>query len=105
MLWRLLLSAAVLVLVGCRAAERFSVMGPDLSGTSQTNLALGPSAEHAWLASQLTGRSEWPAVEVGQRFDDVTFYSTVIYDEQSYYDRFGSLFRESQSFRSGVWRR
>jgi len=57
---------------------------------------------HPILGQQLCARSEWPAVENGVRLDDVTFYNTISYDAQTYYDRYGSIYREAQSVHSGI---
>ncbi len=38
----------------------------------------------------------------GYRFDDVTHYSRIRYDEQVYYDRNGSLYNEQLSIQTGV---
>jgi len=40
------------------------------------NLALGPSAEVAVLATQMTERSDWPSIDNGYRMDEQTFYAT-----------------------------
>jgi hypothetical protein len=42
-------------------------------------------------------------VATGVRLDEVTYYSTVIYDEESYFDRRGSLLYGRQAVRTGVW--
>lgn len=63
---------------------------------------LGPTAEHAWLAANGPQRSNWPSVMHGYRFDDVTHYSRIRYDEQVYYDRNGSLYNEQLSIQTGV---
>lgn len=72
-----------------------------LSSRSPANLALGPTPMHAWVAEGY-GRAAWPVSEAGRRYEDVTVYWNVLYDEQSYYDEFGGMLHESQSVRSGV---
>ncbi len=57
------------------------------------------------MAQAWAARAEWPATEIGQRTDDVTFYTTVTYDEQYHYDRFGGLYRGAQTVQTGVWLR
>jgi hypothetical protein len=61
-----------------------------------------PSAEVAALATQMTERSDWPSVDNGYRMDDQTFYATTTYDLQSHFDRFGGLYYEALSVRTGT---
>ena len=89
-------------LAGCGVSEHGAILHARQMRGSHANLALGPSAEHLRLAQRLAVRSDWPSVETGYRLDDVTFYMTAIYDEQSYYDRYGSLFHDTQSLQTGV---
>jgi hypothetical protein len=67
-------------------------------------LALGPARHDTWLAESYAYRSSWPSVRVGYTFDDVSTFSEVIYDDQSFYDwRYGGGYtRESVSVRTGV---
>jgi hypothetical protein len=68
------------------------------------NCALGPTRDHAWLAEGFAQRSSWPSVHSGFRFDDVSSYSEVIFDDQSFFDLRdgGGYLREAVSVRSGV---
>ena len=72
------------------------------AGGPAPNLALGPSADHLWVACELTQRSAWPSVDVGYRFDDFSYYSEVQFDNQHYYDRYGAYYRAAESVRTGV---
>ena len=89
-------------LAGCAAPLRFTALEATPGASAPANLALGPSADHARLATLLTERSDWPSVSNGYQMDDVTMYFTTTYDVQSHYDRFGALYYEAQSIRSGV---
>ena len=91
-----------IALGGCAAAERGAVIGRPASPAYRANLALGPTADHAWVATQIAPRSDWPAVATGYRVDELTFYTTAIYDAQSYYDRFSSLYYEAEAVETGV---
>lgn len=83
-------------LAGCAAPQMVANIPPT------ANLALGPSAEVAVLATQMTERSDWPSVDNGYIMDDQTFYATTTYDVQSHFDRFGSLYYEALSVRTGT---
>jgi hypothetical protein len=93
----------MLILTGCAGGERAVVYAPG-PGQPAANLALGPARDHVWLAESFAGRSSWPAAYAGYRFDDVSSFTEVIYDDQSYYDSFdgGSYTRAAISVRSGV---
>lgn len=95
----------MLLLVGCSAPQRSASMIANGAQNRQPNLALGPSGEHAWLATRIAPRSDWPAVRTGYRIDEVTFYNTIIYDEESYYDRYGSMHHGTETIQTGVWLR
>jgi hypothetical protein len=68
------------------------------------NLVIGPTRDHGWLAESFAYRSQWPAVDAGYAFDDVSTYTEIIYDDQSFYDwRYGGGYtREAISVRTGV---
>lgn len=73
------------------------------AGRAIPNLALGSAAEHNLIGEALTARTAWPAVEGGYRFDDVSYFSQVIFDDQAFYDRLGGgFFQGNQSVRSSV---
>ena len=97
-----LLTAWVIGLSGCAAPLRFTTLAATPQLPAPANLALGPSVHDARLATLLTERSDWPSVSNGYQVDDVTMYFTTTYDVQSHYDRFGALYYEAQSVRSGV---
>lgn len=94
---------ALLLLCGCTPDRGVTVYSAH-PGRPIANLALGPSADHAWLAETMTYRSSWPSVDVGYRFSDVTTYSQFSYDDQAHYDGYygGGFSRQSVSVRSGV---
>jgi len=94
---RLSMLLCVSLLAGCAASAPVTVVHQ-----RATNLALGPTREHAWLAEGHSRRALWPAVANGYRDREVTFYNVTIYDEQRSYDRNHGLFHGSQSIRSGV---
>ncbi len=98
------IGALALALLACRTPQP-AVIAAGRDGAPAVNLALGPTAEHAWLATELAWRSNWPAVRLGYRFDDVTLYYSVLYNENSTYDRSGSLVDAQESVRTGVWLR
>jgi hypothetical protein len=93
----------VLVATGCADGNRAVCYAP-VSSVPVANLALGPTRDHVWLAESFAGRSSWPAARSGYVFDDVSSYTEVIYDDQSYYDGFhgGGYTREAISVRTGV---
>ncbi len=90
------------IAMGCHSRQPVAVMSPSPTGRC-ANLVLGPSPDAASEALRLAARSDWPAFERGYRFDDVTYFSTDTYEYQSGFDRFGGLYRASQSLRTGVW--
>ena len=94
------LLAALCLLGGCAAPSPHAIV--PVEGRPVANLALGRSPEGVRLAEAWTWRSDWPAAEVGQRTEELTFYSTVTYDEQYHYDRFGGLYRGAQTVQTGV---
>lgn len=89
-------------MAGCTGPNGVTVVEPHPRVGRQPNLALGPSREHARLGQELAVRSDWPAATIGVRGEDVTFYSTIIYDQQSYNDRYNSFYHETQTIRTGV---
>lgn len=97
-----LLLVALALVAGCSAPSRFAVIEAAPGGPALANIALGPSAEVSRIAAWHAARSDWPSVETGYRVDDITLYMTATYDSQAYYDRFGSLYREAQTIRTGV---
>jgi hypothetical protein len=93
----------LLLVAGCAGrndAVRYAP-GPQCSSA---NLAIGPTRDHGWLAEGFAGRSSWPSAPLGYVFDDLSSYTEVIYDDQSYYDGFhgGGYTREAISIRTGV---
>ena len=102
---RTLALAAILTLVlaGCSSPQRATVC---VIGASRLppNLALGPSRDHTILSEMHAYRSSWPSVQSGYLFDDVSTYTEVFYDDQSYYGwrDGGGFMREAVSVRSGV---
>ena len=93
----------LLTLAGCASSNGVVVYAPGPARPA-ANLALGPLPDHTWLAESFAWRSSWPSVESGYVFDDVSSYTEVIFDDQSYYGGFdgGSFTREAISIRSGV---
>jgi hypothetical protein len=47
-------------------------------------------------------RSDWPSVDHGYRSGDVTYYSRIIYDDQSYYDRYTGFSNVANALQTGV---
>lgn len=67
------------------------------------NLVMGERADENRLAQEFAGRSAWPSFDVGYAVEDVSFFSTFSYDDQSFYDRYsGGYSRQSVSHRAGV---
>src|SRR5574342_90174 len=91
----LILIAWTVVLAGCAAPLRVTVLEATADLPAPANLALGPSTEVAALATQMTERSDWPSVESGYRMDEQTSKATTTYDVQSHCDRVGSLYYEA----------
>jgi len=94
----------LLTLAGCAGTRHVAVYasGP---GEPAANLALGPSRDNSLLAEMYTERSSWPSVRSGYLFDDVSTYTEVIYDDQSFYDgalHGGGYTHETMSVRTGV---
>jgi hypothetical protein len=91
----------LLTLTGCAATNGLVVYAP---GRPVANLALGPSRDHTLVAEAYAYRSSWPSVQSGYVFDDISTYTEVIYDDQSFYDRRdgGGFTREAISVRTGV---
>ncbi len=92
----------LILLAGCGTPQRCAIIDARQPGVPRANLVLGPTADHAWLATQFAGRSDWPTVEVGHRYEDVTYFSTIQHDTQVHYDRFGSFYNQAQTVRTGV---
>lgn len=68
------------------------------------NLALAPVAEDNAFVEAFAYRSEWPAVAMGYRFDDVALLVDDSFDDQSFYDRLGgSHYRSVVSSRSALF--
>ncbi|MFQ5806322.1 MAG: hypothetical protein ACE5I3_07725 [Phycisphaerae bacterium] len=93
----------LMTLVGCASSNAPTVYVPG-PGRSVANLALGPSRDHAILAEMYAYRSSWPSVPAGYVFDDVSTYTEVNYDDQTFYDwrEGGGYTREAISVRTGV---
>ncbi len=94
----LLAVCGLAVVTGCAAPEHAAI----LSAERPCNLALGDFAPDTREALLFAGRSDWPAVETGYRFDEVTYFSKVIYDYQFGYDRHGGLYYGNETVSSGV---
>ncbi len=94
----LFLTLVCLTLTGCASRS-----GTVLHGPQAPNLALGPTADHAWLAQQVGPRSDWPAVSTGLRLQDVTYYDSYLYDRESHYNRYGGTHHSRETYRTGVW--
>jgi hypothetical protein len=95
-------TAVLLLLCGC-TPERGVTVYTARPDRPVANLALGPTADHTWLAENMTYRSTWPSVETGYQYGETTSYTQFLLDDQSYYDDHGGGFsRQSISVRSGV---
>ncbi|HMQ16722.1 MAG TPA: hypothetical protein PKC49_12180 [Phycisphaerae bacterium] len=97
--WRtsLLLTVALTALAGCAAPRSHTVV------FSGTNLALARSADETALAEAMAGRSDWPSVIIGIRFDDATSYVDWTFDNEVHFDeRGGTYYRLRQTTQSGV---
>ena len=94
------ISLICLTLAGC-CCDRHAVIR---SSRPVANLAIGPTSDHTALSQAYTYRSSWPSVRAGYLFDDLSTYTEVIYDDESYISRFnaGSFNREAVSVRSRV---
>ena len=90
----------LLTLAGCCCDRRVVVR----ANRPVVNLAIGPTSDHTALSQTYTYRSSWPSAPAGYLFDDLSTYTEVIYDDESYISRFnaGSFNREAVSVRSRV---
>lgn len=90
--------------IGCNQAATMRTIAPGVcvSSCRPVNLALSPSPSVNRMALELDRSSGWPGCDLGYRFDDVTSYAEVLFDNQVAYDRYGAVFRSGQSLRSGV---
>lgn len=96
------LLVGLLLLSGCATSRAPAVVDAAHPAVARANLALGPTPEHQWLATEGWVRSDWPAVDHGWRVDEVIYFSTATYDWQNGFDQFGGLFRAAQSLRAGL---
>lgn len=97
-----ILVAWTTVLAGCARSERCVVLSAETRGELRANLVLARSAETARLAPLMAERSDWPSVDHGYRSGDVTYYSRIIYDDQSYYDRYTGFSNVANALQTGV---
>jgi hypothetical protein len=93
----ILAMAAVLPLLGCSSrCEKPTYR-------YRANLALNGNRDQALIAQAIAGRSDWPSIHAGYRFDGPTTYLDVTLDEEFSYDEFGGVFlRTRESTASGV---
>lgn len=85
---------------GCRAARERCDRRP----YAARDLLLSRTADLSRAAQAFAGRSSWPSVEHGYRFDDVQTYTEVIFDDQSFFDREGGGHQYiTESVRTGVF--
>ncbi len=96
----LLFTVAAALTAGCSTTGGGAVIGPNQG--RHANLLLGPYAADTQVATEMAGRSDWPSTTNGYRFNDTTYYSEWQYDYQSHFDRFGGLYAESDTVRTGV---
>lgn len=68
----------------------------------QPNLALGSARDHGRYAQRFNHRSDWPAVDNGYRYNDISSYTEYLYNEQYDYGRHGAIYSGRHSHRSGV---
>ena len=92
----------LLLASGCATQHAPAVVDATHPAVCRANLALGPTAEHLWLANEGWARSDWPAVDHGWRVDEIIYFSTITYDSQYQFDEFGGLYRAAQSIQAGV---
>lgn len=94
---------AALFLGGCASQPRATVLVAGASYGSAPNVLLGPNGDQILLGESLAGRSAWPAIHDGFVLDDTEYFSYEIYDDQSFFDRFGGgFYHQANSTRSGV---
>lgn len=103
MRYGLVLALFFAVFAGCSAPGPVAILSVASPAGRSTNLALGPCAESVQAAQQFTARSDWPAVALGYRLDDVTYYTKETYEYQSGFDRSGGLYHATQNVQTGVW--
>lgn len=102
MRYRVFLVACLAIFVGCSAPEPIAVLGAASLDGRPANLIFDSSGE-ALREALLFARSDWPAAESGYRFGDITYYSTITYDYQSGFDRYGGIHHGAESVQTGVW--
>jgi len=66
------------------------------------NLALGENAAATRLAALFCERSDWPSADSGYRFDAVSTYSTIGYDYQFGFNRYGGLYYGAEVVDTGT---
>jgi hypothetical protein len=97
-----MLIVLLLAPLGC-ASQRSGAVHYAGDRCRSTNLAIGPTAEHSWISSRIGYRSDWPAVQTGVRLDSITYYSEIIYDQESHWNRYGGLYHGTETVHGGVW--
>lgn len=82
---------------GCASTPRITYVA------GGANLALGRTAYETAVALDAPTRGPWGRASTGIRVEDVTTFSEMIYDDQSFFDAFGgSYYHASFSIREGV---
>lgn len=89
-------------LAGCCSAPCYAPR----SARPNANLVLGPSAEIARGAEGFGRRTLVPEAIIGYRVDSYSTSTTILFDDQSFYDKMGGgVFHGAVSERSETWLR
>ncbi len=101
-MWRWLIIALCCgAVTGCSRSHSATRRACDYA--PRANLALGSSPQLVSAAVSGFPRSDWPAAVHGYRFDEMTVYSSSLYDQQIQFDDYNGLIYETQTVRSGTW--
>jgi len=91
------------IAAGCASAPRVTVLRCDKAeAVPPANLALGENAAATRLAALFCERSDWPSADSGYRFDAVSTYSTIGYDYQFGFNRYGGLYYGAEVVDTGT---
>lgn len=84
-LWFVLAALAA----GCAHSDRGAALQTGHPYESGGNLLLGTDRAAARWAEAYAGRSDWPTVATGVRYEDTTYVTEWSYDDESFTDRLG----------------
>ncbi len=104
----LTIAVVTLLLAGCATRPPLAVIhrhapNPAARLRGTPNLALGPSAEHLYIAQDFTYRLPPLSAPLGYRVDEISHFAITSFDDQSFFDALGgSYYRTGSEYRTGV---